>query len=129
MWSIVAQRVTHITPPEATPDQLWQRGEAVWSAVPKENIKSLFESITRLDNLKTQHYISQFLRLVTVPYLRGLGYIIFQQDNSRILFACLVLSNLNAQGVQPLPKEARSPNLSPIGNIWSWVAERLSFHR
>ncbi|GFT75442.1 transposable element Tcb1 transposase [Trichonephila clavipes] len=24
MWSIVAQRLTQITPPDATPDQLWQ---------------------------------------------------------------------------------------------------------
>ncbi|GFT28060.1 transposable element Tcb1 transposase [Trichonephila clavipes] len=34
MWSMVAQRLTQITPPAATPDQLWQRVEAAWSAVP-----------------------------------------------------------------------------------------------
>ncbi|GFT72497.1 transposable element Tcb1 transposase [Trichonephila clavipes] len=34
MWSMVAQRLTRITPPAATPDQLWQRVEAAWSAVP-----------------------------------------------------------------------------------------------
>ncbi|GFX33603.1 transposable element Tcb1 transposase [Trichonephila clavipes] len=28
MWSMVAQRLTQITPPAATIDQLWQRGEA-----------------------------------------------------------------------------------------------------
>ncbi|GFW22717.1 transposable element Tcb1 transposase [Trichonephila clavipes] len=28
MWSMVAQRLTQITPPAATPDQLWQRVEA-----------------------------------------------------------------------------------------------------
>ncbi|GFS69988.1 transposable element Tcb1 transposase [Trichonephila clavipes] len=33
MWSIIAQRLTQITHPAATPDQLWQRVEAVWSAV------------------------------------------------------------------------------------------------
>ncbi|GFX94565.1 transposable element Tcb1 transposase [Trichonephila clavipes] len=38
MWSVVAQRLTQITPPVATPDQLWQRVEAVWSAVPQEHI-------------------------------------------------------------------------------------------
>ncbi|GFY22900.1 hypothetical protein TNCV_2181611 [Trichonephila clavipes] len=31
----------------ATPDQLWQRVEAAWSAVPQEPILSLFESMTR----------------------------------------------------------------------------------
>ncbi|GFV83777.1 transposable element Tcb1 transposase [Trichonephila clavipes] len=47
MWSMVAQRLTHITPPAATPDQLWQRVEAAWSAVPQEHIQSLFESMSR----------------------------------------------------------------------------------
>ncbi|GFW34414.1 transposable element Tcb1 transposase [Trichonephila clavipes] len=28
LWSMVAQRLTQITPPVATPDQLWQLGEA-----------------------------------------------------------------------------------------------------
>ncbi|GFU69148.1 transposable element Tcb1 transposase [Trichonephila clavipes] len=36
-----------ITPPVAIPDQLWQRVEAAWSAVPYEHIQSLFESIAR----------------------------------------------------------------------------------
>ncbi|GFU05253.1 transposable element Tcb1 transposase [Trichonephila clavipes] len=47
MWSRVAQRLTQITPPAATPDQLWQRVEAAWSAVPQEHIQSLFESMPR----------------------------------------------------------------------------------
>ncbi|GFW78356.1 transposable element Tcb1 transposase [Trichonephila clavipes] len=34
MWSMVAQRLTQITPPAATPNHLWQRVEAAWSAVP-----------------------------------------------------------------------------------------------
>ncbi|GFU07328.1 transposable element Tcb1 transposase [Trichonephila clavipes] len=33
--------------PSATPDQLWQRVEAGWSAVPQEHIQSLFESMPR----------------------------------------------------------------------------------
>ncbi|GFX66592.1 transposable element Tcb1 transposase [Trichonephila clavipes] len=47
MWSMVAKRLTQITPPAATPDQLWQRVEASWSAVPQEHIQSLFESMPR----------------------------------------------------------------------------------
>ncbi|GFU60046.1 transposable element Tcb1 transposase [Trichonephila clavipes] len=47
MWSMVAQRLTQITPPAATPDQLWQLAEAAWSAVPQEHIQSLFESMAR----------------------------------------------------------------------------------
>ncbi|GFW19832.1 transposable element Tcb1 transposase [Trichonephila clavipes] len=47
MWSMVAQPLTQITPPTATPDQLWQRVEAAWSGVPQERIQSLFESMLR----------------------------------------------------------------------------------
>ncbi|GFW17312.1 transposable element Tc1 transposase [Trichonephila clavipes] len=47
MLFMVAQRLTQITPPAATPDQLWQRVEAPWSAVPQELIQNLFESIPR----------------------------------------------------------------------------------
>ncbi|GFX48479.1 uncharacterized protein TNCV_583791 [Trichonephila clavipes] len=44
---MVAQRLTQISPPAAPPDQLWQRVEAAWSAVPQEHIQSLFESMPR----------------------------------------------------------------------------------
>ncbi|GFW15886.1 transposable element Tcb1 transposase [Trichonephila clavipes] len=47
MWSMVAQRMTQITPPAATSYQLWQRVEAAWSAVPQEHIQDLFESKPR----------------------------------------------------------------------------------
>ncbi|GFV57731.1 transposable element Tcb1 transposase [Trichonephila clavipes] len=47
MWSMVAQRLTQITPPAAISDQLWKRVEAAWSAVPQEDIQSLFESMLR----------------------------------------------------------------------------------
>ncbi|GFU96787.1 transposable element Tcb1 transposase [Trichonephila clavipes] len=43
MWSMVSQRLNQITPPAVTPDQLWQRVEAAWSAVPQEHIQSLYE--------------------------------------------------------------------------------------
>ncbi|GFW34433.1 transposable element Tcb1 transposase [Trichonephila clavipes] len=51
LYSCVMHRHTGpgvmITPPTATPDQLWQRVEAAWSAVPQEHIQSLFESMPR----------------------------------------------------------------------------------
>ncbi|GFW64907.1 transposable element Tc1 transposase [Trichonephila clavipes] len=47
MWSMVAQRLTQITPPVAPLDKLWQRVEAAWSSVPQEHIQSVFESMPR----------------------------------------------------------------------------------
>ncbi|GFW62123.1 transposable element Tcb1 transposase [Trichonephila clavipes] len=47
LWCMVAQRLTQSTPPAATPDQLWQRGEASWSAVFQKHIQSLIESMPR----------------------------------------------------------------------------------
>ncbi|GFW80007.1 transposable element Tcb1 transposase [Trichonephila clavipes] len=37
--------ISQITPPAATPDQLWQRVEAAWSALPQKHIQSSFESM------------------------------------------------------------------------------------
>ncbi|GFV74225.1 uncharacterized protein TNCV_2312231 [Trichonephila clavipes] len=48
MWSMVAQRLTQITSPAATPDQLWQRVEAAWSAVPQEYAVVLAPSSRRV---------------------------------------------------------------------------------
>ncbi|GFW44685.1 transposable element Tcb1 transposase [Trichonephila clavipes] len=45
MWSMVAQRLTQITPLAAIPDQLWPRVEVAWSAIPQERIQILFESM------------------------------------------------------------------------------------
>ncbi|GFU43548.1 transposable element Tcb1 transposase [Trichonephila clavipes] len=47
MRFMVAQRLNQISHPAATPDQLWQRVEASWSAVPQGLIQSLFESMPR----------------------------------------------------------------------------------
>ncbi|GFX86008.1 transposable element Tcb1 transposase [Trichonephila clavipes] len=47
MWPMVSQLLTQITSLAATPDRLWQRVEAAWSAVPQERIESLFESMLR----------------------------------------------------------------------------------
>ncbi|GFV51616.1 transposable element Tcb1 transposase [Trichonephila clavipes] len=47
MGFIFAQRLTQITPLAASPDQLWQRVEAAWSALPPKHIQSLFESMMR----------------------------------------------------------------------------------
>ncbi|GFY14158.1 transposable element Tcb1 transposase [Trichonephila clavipes] len=37
LWSMVAQRVTQITPPAAPPDQLWQRVEAAFGLLYPKN--------------------------------------------------------------------------------------------
>ncbi|GFV37260.1 hypothetical protein TNCV_1351621 [Trichonephila clavipes] len=47
MWFMVAQRLTQITPPAATPAPLLQRVEAAWAAVPQEHIQNLFESMMK----------------------------------------------------------------------------------
>ncbi|GFY23875.1 transposable element Tcb1 transposase [Trichonephila clavipes] len=47
MRSMVAQRLTPITSPAATPDQLWQPVVASLSDVPQEHIQSPFESMPR----------------------------------------------------------------------------------
>ena len=101
-------------------------GVMVWAAIGYTTRTPLVRVV---GNLNSQRYISQILRPVAVPYLRGLGDVIFQQDNARPHVARRVLTYLDTEGVRLLPWPARSPDLSPIENIWSWVAERLGRHR
>ncbi|GFU71333.1 hypothetical protein TNCV_3783181 [Trichonephila clavipes] len=66
---MVAQRLTQIAPPAATPDKRWQRVEAAWSAVPQKHSQSHFESLPRFSNCPRQtssnedHHIVRITRV------------------------------------------------------------------
>ncbi|UYV63266.1 hypothetical protein LAZ67_2003581 [Cordylochernes scorpioides] len=74
--------------------------------------------------LNSQRYISEVLKPVVLPYLQSLPTAIFQQDNSRPHMTRIV-QRFNRQ-IKLLPWPARSPDLSPIENMWSMVAEKLT---
>ncbi|GFT70853.1 transposable element Tcb1 transposase [Trichonephila clavipes] len=68
--------------------------------------------------LNSQRYISEMLK----PYLQG----IFQQDNTRPHVARIVRRLFVNHQIELLRWPARSPDLSPIENMWSMVAQRLT---
>ncbi|PRD23610.1 UNVERIFIED_CONTAM: Transposable element Tcb1 transposase [Trichonephila clavipes] len=76
--------------------------------------------------LNSQRYISEVLEPVVLPYLQGLATAIFQQDNARPHVARIVLRFFVNHQIELLPSSARSPDLSPIENMWSMVAQRLT---
>ncbi|GFS91907.1 uncharacterized protein TNCV_1930871 [Trichonephila clavipes] len=51
MWAMVAPRLIQITAPAATPDQLWKRVEAAWSAVPRVHILNQCRTMWQRGNL------------------------------------------------------------------------------
>ncbi|GFX87742.1 hypothetical protein TNCV_2190191 [Trichonephila clavipes] len=69
-------------------------------------------------SVNSQRYIFEVLDPVVLPYLQGLGTAIFQQDNARPHVARIVRI-VNHQ-IELLP------DLSPIENMWSMVAQRLT---
>ncbi|GFU63628.1 transposable element Tcb1 transposase [Trichonephila clavipes] len=75
--------------------------------------------------LKSQRYISEVLEPVILPYLQGLATAIFQQDNAPHVARIVQRFFVNHQ-IELLPWPARSPGLSPIENMWSMVAQRLT---
>ncbi|GFU60604.1 hypothetical protein TNCV_1730161 [Trichonephila clavipes] len=57
---------------------------------------------------------------------RGLTTAIFQQDNARPHVARIVQMFFVDHQIELLPWPVRSPDLSPIENMWSMVAQRLT---
>ncbi|GFT93309.1 uncharacterized protein TNCV_904611 [Trichonephila clavipes] len=60
----------------------------------------------------------------------GIGYTCRSplQDNARPHVAGIVRTFLDTENVRLFPLPARSPDFSPIENVWSMVAERLARH-
>ncbi|GFV32734.1 transposable element Tcb1 transposase [Trichonephila clavipes] len=76
--------------------------------------------------LNSHRYISKVLEPFVLPYLQGLATAIFQQDNARPHVARIVQRFFVNHQIEFLPWPARSPDLSPIENMWSMVAQRLT---
>ncbi|GFX13588.1 transposable element Tcb1 transposase [Trichonephila clavipes] len=76
--------------------------------------------------LNSQGYISEVMEPVVLPYLQGLITAIFQQDNARSHMTRIVQRFFVNHQIELLNWPARSPDLSPIENTWSMVAQRLT---
>ncbi|GFV97317.1 transposable element Tcb1 transposase [Trichonephila clavipes] len=72
--------------------------------------------------LNSQRYISEVLEPVVLPYLQGLATALLQQDNARPHVERIVQSFFVNHQIELLSWPARSPDLSPIENMWSMVA-------
>ncbi|GFT37143.1 transposable element Tcb1 transposase [Trichonephila clavipes] len=81
-------------------------------------------SLVRISGtLNSQRYISEMLEPVVFPYFQGLTTAIFQQDNARPYVARIVQRFFVNHQIELLPWPACSPDLSPIENMWSMIAQ------
>ncbi|GFT32246.1 transposable element Tcb1 transposase [Trichonephila clavipes] len=76
--------------------------------------------------LNSHRCISEVLQPVVLCYLQGLATAIFQQDDARPDVARIVQTFFVNHQIELLPWPARSPDLSPIENMWSMVTQRLT---
>ncbi|UYV74872.1 hypothetical protein LAZ67_12001574 [Cordylochernes scorpioides] len=73
--------------------------------------------------LTAQRYVDDILRPFLLPFLSHHPGLTFQQDNDRPHTARVTMDCL--QSCRNLPWPARSPDLSPIENIWDVMRRRL----
>ncbi|GFV02605.1 transposable element Tcb1 transposase [Trichonephila clavipes] len=98
-------------------------GIMVWSGIGYPSRTSL----VRISGAENSHrYISEVLKPVVLPYFQGLTTAIFQQDNARPHLARIFQTFFVNHQIEFLPCPARSLDLSPLENMWSTVAQRLS---
>ncbi|GFX01336.1 transposable element Tcb1 transposase [Trichonephila clavipes] len=76
--------------------------------------------------LNSKRYISEVLEPVVLPYLQGLATAIFQQDNARPHVARIDQRFFVNHQIELLPWPTHSLDPSPIENMWSMVAQRLT---
>ncbi|GFT41408.1 transposable element Tcb1 transposase [Trichonephila clavipes] len=76
--------------------------------------------------LNSQRYISEVLESVVLPCIQGLATAIFLQENARPHVPRIVQRLFFNHQIELLLWSARPPDLSPIENMWSMVAQRLT---
>ncbi|GFV30730.1 transposable element Tc1 transposase [Trichonephila clavipes] len=70
-------------------------------------------------------YVDDILKTVLLPFLLQFHGLIFQQDNARPHTTRVAMNYLTAY--QTLLWLARSPDPSPIENVWDMMGRRLHF--
>ncbi|KFM73143.1 Transposable element Tcb1 transposase, partial [Stegodyphus mimosarum] len=98
-------------------------GITVWGGIGYHSCTPL---VRIAGTLNSQRYISEVLEPLVLPYLQGLPIAIFQQDNARPHVARIVQEFFVNRQIELLPWPARSLDRSPIENMSSMVAERLT---
>ncbi|GFX43604.1 transposable element Tcb1 transposase [Trichonephila clavipes] len=98
-------------------------GIIVWGGI---GYNSRTHQVRNAGTLNSQRCISEVLEPVVLPYLQSLATAIFQQNNAQPHVARIVQKFFVNPQIELLPWLAHSPDLSPIENMWSMVAPRLT---
>ncbi|GFX80269.1 transposable element Tcb1 transposase [Trichonephila clavipes] len=98
-------------------------GIMVWGGIAYHSRTPLVRLPGTLNN---QRCIFEVLESVVLLYLQGLATVIFHQDNARPQVARIVQTFFVYHQIELLSWLARSPDLSPIENTRSMVAQQLT---
>ncbi|GFV70797.1 transposable element Tcb1 transposase [Trichonephila clavipes] len=98
-------------------------GMIIWGAIGYTSQSPLFQIDGTLNSVR---YISGVLRPIPLSFIRALRNFMFRQDKARPHAAGIVRTFLDTEIVRLLAWTVRSPDVSPIENVWLMVVKRLA---
>lgn len=97
----------------------------VWGAISYQGVGPLIRCTDRMNQLEYKAILQKALHAYPRLSSRATNHLILQHDNAACHAAQSIETFLRSKNVTLLPWPALSPDLSPIENVWAYIAQKM----